>query len=346
MFISIVKIGACCSAIAAVATIWMVGGTTASHADDAAHQPLQLAFRVDVLGHDLADANDADLPTPQTMEFNFAGLPVRFGTQDDATDPRLGLQAGFDGDYTLALGERLSLVTSASLNKTGYLNESGGVDSWGTDRATARTTLRYQQGGWILDLEPSWNLAMVETLVTARDYGAAVRFSKSLPQGFGVAGGLRYGRFDAQEPGDGFGTASAYAGLSYRLAGRIKVDLAYATNYTVSEDQQSGPLGFDDLGAAANSAGPTITMSFPLWDALDIAASYRYCRSTDTLPTEGDRKIEDVQSFDFSAVWRGEDSEIGGFNLTAAYAYDHLASSAPGRVSDSHAATLAFALPF
>lgn len=338
-----------------ISTVGFVGPCGA----DETAAPLQIAFHVDVIGHQFADqrepdqltadqineaatGDDAELPSPRTMEFNLIGLPVRLGTKDEGEDARTGLAAGLQADYEAALSDHLSFTASTKVSKTGYLD-----NSWGTDRAEARTALRYQHDGLLLALEPSWSLDMVETTATQSDYGATARFSKTLFQRVDLSGGIRYGRHDAWNPVDDYTNASAYATLTYRIANRMKLDLSYATTYKLPDELQAGSLSLDDLQYAENSAGPTITMTFPLWDALDIAATYRYCRSADDIPRRGgDRRVDDLQSFDMSAVWHADDSDYGGINFTAAYAYDRLATNANNADEQSHAATIAMAIPF
>ena len=306
--------------------------------------PLQVAFHIDLVGDQLKDAvagkESANL-VPQAMEFNIVGLPVKFGTKDDSAAPSMGLEARLQGDYELALSQKWSFTASAALAKTGYFD-----NSWGTERAAASTTLRYQDDGWLLALEPSWSLRMTETTATQRDYAATARFAKNLFQGIDLSGGVSYGRHDAWAPADDYASASAYAMLSYRVADRFKFDLSYAASYKLPDDMRAGSLSLDDLRYAANNAGPTITMSFPLWDELDIAATYRYCVSTDELPRAGsERRVDDVQSFDMSAAWHADDPDFGGIDFTAAYGYDRLSTNARNADEQSHTATIAMAIP-
>ncbi len=315
-------------------------------ADEAVNmQPLQLAFHVDLIGSKDTGAallDDVDIATPQAMEFNLIGLPVKFGMKEDDTAGGMGLQAGIRGDYELAISQKLTLNASATLAKTGYLD-----NSWGTDRATAKTSLSYRHEGLLLAFEPAWSLEMVETVVMQRDYGATARFARPLFQGMDLSGGVAYGRHDAWNPDDDYANASAYATLTYRLAGRMKLDLSYAATYKLPDQLQAGSLNLYDLPYAENSTGPTVTMAFPLGDSFDIAATYRYCRSTDELPSSGsERRVDDVQSFDMSAVWHSDDPDIGGIQFTAAYGYDRLSTNASNADEQSHAATLAMAIPF
>ena len=317
--------------------------TSADEATDA--MPLQVAFHIDLIGDQLKDAaanNESAAQLPQMMEFNVIGLPVKLGTKDDATAPSMGLEARLQGDYEVALSQKWSFAASAALAKTGYAD-----NSWGTELATASTTLRYQDDGLLLALEPSWSLRMTETTATQRDYAATARFAKNLFQGIDLSGGVSYGRHDAWSPTDDYASASAFAMLSYRVADRIKFDLSYAASYKLPDDMRAGSLSLDDLRYAANNAGPTVTMSFPLWDELEIAATYRYCRSTDELPRAGEeRRVDDVQSFDMSAAWHAGDSDFGGIDFTAAYGYDRLSTNARNADEQSHTATIAMAIPF
>lgn len=362
MFSTFIDVGTqhVCARCFTAALISATGFIQPGLADDAA-PPLQIAFHVDVVGNQFSDqlvapladplpnplvdameGDDDDRPSLRAMEFKLIGLPVKVGMKEEDDDARMGLAAGLQGDYELALSERLSVVASATLSKTGYLD-----NSWSAARTTANTALRYKHDGLLLALEPSWRIDMMETGVTQSDYGATARFTKTMFQNVDFSGGVRYGRHDAWNPADDYANATAYATVSYRIAGRMKLDLSYATTYKLPDQLQAGSLSLDDLRYAENSAGPTVTMAFPLWDALDIAATYRYCRSADDVPRRGsDRRIDDMQSFDMSATWHAEDATIGGINFTAAYGYDRLASTDPDAEEQAHAATIAMALPF
>jgi hypothetical protein len=317
--------------------------TSADEAADA--MPLQVAFHIDLIGDQLQDAaasNTSAAPTPQAMEFNFVGLPVKLGMKDDASAASMGLEARLQGDYEVALSQKWFFAASAALAKTGYAD-----NSWGTERAVASTTLRYQHDGLMLALEPSWSLRMTETTATQRDYAATARFAKNLFKGVDLSGGVSYIRHDAWSPADDYASASAYATLSYRVADRISFDFSYAASYKLPDDIRAGSLSLDDLRYAANNAGPTVTMSLPLWDDLDIAATYRYCLSTDELPRAGEeRRVDDIQSFDVSAAWHSDDPDFGGIDFTAAYGYDRLSTNARNADEQSHTATIAMAIPF
>jgi hypothetical protein len=343
-------IGARNGAAVLLGALLTVAAVQPAYAEDSkGKKPLLVAFHIDLLGDQLKDAvaSTEKEATPQAMEFNLVGLPVKLGVKDDTSVAGMALEAGVESSYDIDLGERLSLTTTASLSKTGFLD-----NSWGTDRASAMTSLRYRHDGLVLALEPAWTVRMQESVLTQSDYGARARFSKSLFKGFDLSGGVAYGRHDSQAPTDDYANASAFATLSYRLAGRMKLDLSYAASYKLPDELQAGSLSLDDLDYAENTAGPTVTMSFPLWDALEIAATYRYCRSEDDVPRRnstgqgGERRVDNIQSFDMSAAWHSDDPDFGGINFTAAYAYDRLATNARDADEQSHAATFAMAIPF
>lgn len=344
------RIGTRNGAAVLLGALLTITAAQSGHAEESNNKkPRLVAFHIDLLGDQLKNAvasTDAEA-APQAMEFSLVGLPVKLGMKDDTSVPGMALEAGVESAYEIDLGERLSLTTTASLSKTGFLD-----NSWGTDRASAMTSLRYRHDGLVLALEPAWSVRMQETVLTQSDYGAGVRFSKPLFKGFDLSGGVAYGRHDSQAPTDDDANASAFATLSYRLAGRLKLDLSYAASYKLPDDLQAGSLSLDDLDYAANTVGPTVTMSFPLWDALDIAAIYRFCRSEDDVPRRksltggGERRSDNIQSFDMSAAWHSDDPDFSGINFTAAYAYDRLATNARDADEQSHAATFAMAIPF
>ena len=47
-----------------------------------------------------------------------------------------------------------------------------------------------------------------------------------------------------------------------------------------------------------------------------------------------------------SAAWHSDDPDFGGIQFTAAYGYDRLSTNASNPDEQSHAATLAMAIPF
>ncbi|WP_374652761.1 hypothetical protein [Dongia sp.] len=334
--------------VAAACLLVTVLSATRLHAEEMKTQPLMVAFHIDVL-------NDSDVPAASELpsfdkaEFDLIGVPLKFGTKRGTGEGKLGLEAGLHADYTADLGERLTFAIAGIVSKTGYLEDGLPENPWGTDRVRAATSLRYEYDGIRLAFEPSWRIAMVETLVTARDSGAGFRAEKDLADGFSLAAGVRYGEHDSSTEGDDYAEANAYTGISYRFGPRAKFDLDFNAAYRLSEDGKAKAISLDDLSYAASDIGPAIAMSFPIFDSIDLTAAYRYCRSSDELPrfsSNAERRIDNVQSLDFSASWHSTDPTFSAIDLTASYAYDRVNSTARRADEEGHAATIAFAMPF
>lgn len=328
------------------AAVWFLAATLATsplHAEETKTQSPMITFHVDLL-NDNTEPAAADLAAFAATEFELIGVPVKFGAKRGTGDGRLGLEAGLHADYAVELNEQLAFGLAGSISKTGYLE-----DSWGTDLARAAAFLRYNRDGLRIAFEPSWRIAMVETMVTERDFGAGLRVERDLADGFSLAAGVHYGGHDTAAENDGYARADTFTGLSYRMGPRTKFDFTFKTTYTLSVDNKSGSPSLDDLRYAASDIGPAIAMSFPIFDSIDLTAIYRYCRSTDELPryaSNDERRVEDTQSFDLNASWRSDDPTYGGISLTATYGYERMSANAPGADEEGHTAVIAFAMPF
>jgi hypothetical protein len=298
-------------------------------------EPLAVDVFFDLAADDLAEAGaNAGDAAPAAGELLIAGIPLRISAQDDAADAGWRTVAGANGSYTMPITGQLSMVGRAQVVNTDF------VDVHSPDKAVASlaTDFRYASGRWTLGLQPGVEITRWETEIVQRDSTVEGRASMALGGGLSIAttGRYRWRQTTADEALDRE-IASGRVGVVYRLPEAARLELAYATRVETAHD-----------AAVLFSAGPSVFLSLPVDQAIDLSASYGFTETmhyeaADTTPGE---QAQDQHRLGLAMTW-----DIGGdaadIDLSAAYAFE-LGSTVAGEPDDDsrHVATFSFAFSF
>jgi hypothetical protein len=242
--------------------------------------------------------------------------------------------AGANGRYIVPITSQLSMVGRAQVVNTDF------VDVHSPDKAVASlaTDFRYATGRWTFGLQPGVEITRWETDVVQRESSVEGRASMVLGGGLSIATTGRY-RW-RQTTADGAldrEIAFGRVGVVYKLPDAARMELAYATRVEMARDT-----------AVLFSAGPSISLSLPVDETIDLSASYGFTETKhyEAAGTTSGDQAQDQHRLGLAMTWDvgGEATEI---DLSASYAYE-LGSTAVGVPDDHsrHVGTVSFAFKF
>jgi hypothetical protein len=298
-------------------------------------EPLVVDVFFDLAADDLAEAGaNAGDAAPAASELLIAGVPLRISAQDDAADAGWRTVAGANGRYIVPITSQLSMVGRAQIVNTDF------VDVHAPDKAVASlaTDFRYASGRWTLGLQPGVEITRWETEIVQRDSTVEARASMAMGGGLSIAttGRYRWRQTIGNEALDRE-IASGRVGVVYRLPDVARMELAYATRVETAHDT-----------AVLFSAGPSVFLSLPVDETLDLSASYGFTETThyEVAGATSGEQAQDQHRLGLAMTW-----DVGGdaadIDLSAAYAFE-LGSTAVGVPDDDsrHVATVSFAFSF
>jgi hypothetical protein len=293
-----------------------------------ANEPFRFDLSLDVVGADLVDVDSLD-----RFQVELAGLPLSLGTIESTGGSNPGLKAGVTGGYTLPLGDGFAVVTSGSLQKTRYFDDT----LLGADSGIGRMTFRFERHSFRSMLEPGIEIDFLDGELNARRYRLNGRVSHDVLLGLDVYLVSALMRREYMFlPDDNADSNHAQAGLNYSLGDLVELTFSYDLYHKWAAQAQS----------STGSAGPAIGINLSPAEGLDIAAIYRYCPSYSHAPEDEamQERVDTMQSLGINASWRNPRADY--LTISADYGFERQDSYVDGAGGDSHDGMINMALQF
>jgi hypothetical protein len=305
-------------------------GAPPVHADGAGRD-LEFGLFVDMLGN-AAGAAEKTADQAEPFQFDIIGMPVSIGSRDpDSAVP--GLTVGIDGSYKLPIEGAFSVIATGSLQKTRYLED----EFWGSDRAAGSATISRENDGWRMTLEPGFVYHLRASEMIERRYFIDGRASKDILPGLAFSTSTGFTRRHAPlaiENNADLGRAQL--GLIYHFGESARLNLSYDMTRKWADQPQ------DSHGRS----GPSVGVSFAMFDFLEIGTRYQYCENIeyDLNGTDLKAVVEEVHSVGMNASWHDPDADF--LTLTADYRFEQTRSDVMGHAGQSHDGMITLGLRF
>lgn len=296
---------------------------------------LKLGLFVDMLGGAAAGLEksvDETAGKAEPFQFDIIGMPLSFGARDpDNALP--GVTIGVDGAYELPIDGAFSVIVSGALEKTRYLED----EFWGSDRATGSATIKHEYDGWRTTFEPGIVFHLRASEMIERRYFLDGRASKDILPGLAFSTATGFTRRDAPlaiENNANFGRTQL--GLIYHFGDSARVDFAYDMTRKWADQPQD----------SHSRSGPSIGVSFEMFDFLEIGSRYQYCENIeyDLNGTDLRAVVDQVHSVSMNASWRDPDADY--LTIKADYRFEQTQSEVAAHAGQSHDGMITLGLQF